>query len=168
MKFFVKHKRLLCRLFTVLFCILASVVVIQYLSVEPPRYETFSGEDKYTYHPYLTKAETKEREQIEKDFANEAKRAGSDVKIQQEVTAVYLANVKEFNKRVYEANEKRFGEYTAQLEKYFVEHPEAQNNKKVFSQYIYFTSNVELKLFNQASQNLLTITKELDISILEI
>lgn len=148
----------------VIIALFGVVKVYCYLSVPVVQKD---NPDKYALHQYLTSQEVKEREEIDKTFKKSAELAGSDVQKQKEITQNYQEQVKQFNIMIYEKNEQRFKKYIDKITLYFKEHPNV-TNKKALNQYIYLMSNVELKLFQQAAENIKVISKELTINILEV
>lgn len=163
---FKKYKKVIL-LLTVVFSIVAVASTFYYLSVPEKTIEQIDGDNRYAEHQYLTDSETKEREKIEKDFAQKAKEVGSDVEKQKEITDEYKGKVNNFNKVIFTRNEERFKKYIEKLNSYFKQHPEMKKGE-MFSEYAYLNSNVELKLFSQAANNLKTISKKLNFDILEV
>lgn len=154
-------------IFSMLFLVIISAIFIfSYLRVKEPTINEISGDAKYSVHQYLTKDEIKEREQIEKDFTENTERAGKDTEKQKKIAEDHLNNVSDFNKKIFHRNEVRFQKYTDELDSYFRQHPENKNGD-IFKEYAYFTANVELNLFNQASKNLENIDKKIQMQILE-
>lgn len=152
--------------FSTFICLFLGFKAYQYLALPQKTISVIEEESTHGTHQYLTLSDVKEKQLLNKEFSKKMHEAGIDLDKQKIATDNYIEKLQLFNKKIFFKNESEFKLYSEQLTAYFSLHPELKKGE-IFDEYIYFNSNVEQKLFNQAAQNLIQISDKVGVKFLE-